>query len=86
MRKGIGLYRGKRKDNGEWVEGFLIKTNRHTYIAYAEQFDDDFNIKLFLSPQNIFIEVIPETVGEHIGMTDKKGKKIFLTKSIFLQM
>lgn len=66
------LFRGKRRDNGEWVEGFLFQTQEHTYIAYAEQFDDD----LFLSPINIFIEVIPETVGQCTGLT-KNGKKIF---------
>lgn len=66
------LFRGMRKDNGEWVEGFLFQTKEHTYIAYAEQFDDD----LFLSPKNIFIEVIPETVGQFIGLT-ANGKKIF---------
>ena len=26
------LHRGKREDNGEWVEGYLIKGNR-TYIV-----------------------------------------------------
>ena len=66
------LFRGMRKDNGEWVEGFLFQTKEHTYIAYAEQFDDD----LFLSPKNIFIEVIPETVGQFICLT-ANGKKIF---------
>lgn len=67
------LFRGKRVDNGEWAEGFLFQTQERTYIAYAEQFDDD----LFLSPKNIFIEVIPETVGQYTGLTDKNGKKIF---------
>ena len=67
------LFTGKRKDNGEWVEGFLFQTQEHTYIAYAEQFDDD----LFLAPETIFIEVIPETVGQCTGLTDKNGKKIF---------
>ena len=57
------LFKGKRVDNGEWVEGFLFQTIEHTYIAYAEQFDDD----LFLSPKNIFIEVIPETVRQYTG-------------------
>ena len=67
------LFKGKRKDNGEWIEGFLFQTQEHTYIAYAEQFDDD----LFLAPKNIFIEVIPETVGQYTGLTDKNSKKIF---------
>ena len=58
---------------GKWVEGFLFKTQEHTYIAYAEQFDDD----LFLSPKNIFVKVLPETVGQYTGLPDKNGKKIF---------
>lgn len=66
------LVKGKRKDNGEWVEGFLFQTREHTYIAYAEQFDDD----LFLSPKNIFIEVIPETVGQYTG-TNVGADKLF---------
>ena len=24
------LFRGKRKDNGEWIEGFLFQTKEHT--------------------------------------------------------
>lgn len=67
------LFRGKRKDNGEWVEGYLFKTMNTCYIAYSEQFDDD----LFFATENIFIQVIPETVGQWTGLTDKNGVKIF---------
>lgn len=66
------LYKGKCKHGEEWVEGFLFQTQEHTYIAYAEQFDDD----LFLSPKNIFIEVIPETVGRYTGK-DICGQELF---------
>lgn len=67
------LFRGKRADNGEWVEGYLLSTVNHTYIVYTDQYDDD----LFFSPKNIFIAVDPETVGQYTGLTDKNGKKIF---------
>ena len=67
------LFRAKRIDDGEWVEGFLFSTNEHTYIAYPNQFDDD----LFLSPKEIFIEVDPKTVCQYTGLTDKNGRKIF---------
>ena len=63
------LFRGKRTDNGEWVEGHLIvypKTKR-TKIMVWEWADLEFNA----------IEVRPETVGQFTGLTDKNGKKVF---------
>lgn len=63
------LFRGKRIDNGEWVEGYLIvfPKSKRTKIMVWEQADLDFNA----------IEVNPETVGQFTGLTDKNGKKIF---------
>ena len=58
------LFRGKRKYNGEWVEGFYYKDlwsdNAH-YIIY----------------DGTDYEIIPETVGQYTGKTDKNGKNIF---------
>ena len=67
------LFKAKRVDNGEWVEGWLFKTQEHSYIAYDKQFDDD----LFLSPQNIFIAVDENTICQYTGLTDKNGNKIW---------
>ena len=67
------LFKGKRIDNGEWVEGYLFKTNEHTYIAYGGQFDDD----LFLSPHNIFIEVDENTLCQYTGLKDKNGNNFW---------
>ena len=69
MRDNMGLYKGKRNPNGEWVEGNLIifpKTKR-TKIMVWEWADLDFNA----------IEVRPETVGQYTGRTDKNRKRIF---------
>ena len=71
MRRQI-LFRGKRKDNGQWVEGNLVyvkdEDGKRIYptIVYSygpDTFDWD--------------EVDPETVGQYIGMLAKGNIKIF---------
>ena len=59
------VFRGKSIDNGEWVEGTI-----------------HFNGKYILSNKHRnnyheWVEIIPETVGQYTGMTDKNGTKIF---------
>lgn len=64
------LFRGKREDNGEWIYGsYLEVENRKTKektCAIFEYYDDENDS-----------EVLPDTVGQYIGLTDKNGKKIF---------
>lgn len=67
------LFKAKRIDNGEWVEGYVFETNDNSYIAYNGQFDDD----LFLSPQNIFIPIDANTICQYTGLTDKNGNMIW---------
>ena len=63
------LFRGKRTDNGNWIDGHLIvyPKSKRTKIMVWEQADLEFNA----------IEVRPETVGQYTGLTDKNGTKIF---------
>lgn len=67
MREHIGLYRGKRTDNGEWVQGYLTG-------ALGGGFWIDESTKLGVP---IIRKVDPETIGECTGLTDKNGKLIF---------
>lgn len=76
------LFRGKRKDNSEWVEGSLILTTsvkEKTYIVdscycYDGCIDEDGYADF--DRLNAF-EVIPSTVGQYTGLTDKNGTNIF---------
>lgn len=60
------LFKGKRKDNGEWVEGFYVHLPRGRYQK------DEHLIQTVKENGNIgqLYEVIPETVGQFTGLTD----------------
>ena len=62
------LFKAKRKDNGEWVEGYLMDEN---YINVP--FNDYDACGRFDDP----IEIDPETICQYTGLTDKNGKKIW---------
>lgn len=74
MRENMGLYRGKRKDTGEWVHGSLFVGFGKTYICPEAIAMYYFDGALCLGG---FIEVDPETVGQYTGRTDNKGTKVF---------
>ena len=70
------LFRGKRVDNGEWVEGYYvydesgqITENSTAYIYYLNTHPCGYSLIPF--------EVIPESVGQYTGMNDKNGRKVF---------
>lgn len=64
------LFRGKRIDNGEWVEGLPWKKKYNTNKLFISCFPDkDDNEEAFV--------VVHETVGQYTGLTDKNGTKIF---------
>lgn len=70
------LFRGKRKDNGEWVEGCLLKVTIDGKTAYLI-FGDNFSLVGGDVKALSHALVDPATVGQYTGLTDKNGKRIF---------
>lgn len=72
------LFRGKRVDNGEWVEGGYIPLDVESGYTYiVEPYNYASTLPALEVIKNNAILVLPETVGLFTGLTDKNGKKIF---------
>ena len=69
MREHMGLFRGKRIDTGEWVEGALIPWKDGDAEICASATDNAIEMDKFL--------VGPDTIGECTGKMDVNGKKVF---------
>ena len=71
------LFRGKRLDNGEWVEGaFLNDRNGAFYICPAVS-DISYGDSGARRSIGCWYKVDPSTVGQYTGLNDKNGKRIF---------
>lgn len=79
------LFIAKQLDNGEWVEGYLVKwIDPLTLIPkfYILTQEEDISGTTgeptgWLKAEMCKYEVEPSTIGQYIGKTDKNGKKIF---------
>ena len=74
MRENIGLFRGKRIDNGEWVEGWLIDYRPYREWVAITAFVDGSDGYTW---RRLEIEVDPNSIGECTSLKDKNGKLIF---------
>ena len=70
------LFRAKRKDNGEWVEGSLVKIEENCFriatqedVAYAYPDKTTYAAWMY--------DVCEDTICQYTGIKDKNGNKIF---------
>ena len=68
------LFRAKRTDNGEWIEGYYASQSNHACFANGLKHQHfickDICLDFNLGGLQEF-EVAPETVGQYTGLTDK---------------
>ncbi|NFH90519.1 hypothetical protein FDA33_09975 [Clostridium botulinum] len=79
-------FRGKRKDNNEWVYGYFYKQEAPLQCIQSENTNskDEQSFIIYAGfadwnmPRPMYqVEVIPETVAPYIGKKDKCGKEIY---------
>lgn len=65
------LFRGKRVDNGEWVEGYVWSAGDEMVFIRSREYADEEHFQL------IDHFVSPETICQYTGMRDRNGERIF---------
>ena len=66
------IFKAKRKDNGEWVEGYCVYCRKRHYVLPVVN-----EIIGYDEREDKWIEINPDTLCQYTGLTDKNGKKIW---------
>lgn len=66
------LFKAKRLDNGEWVEGYYVYCRKRHYILPVLNKAIGFDER-----EDEWVEADPNTICQYTGLTDKNGKRIW---------
>lgn len=69
------LFKAKRKDNGEWVDGYYLNVAKINPFICTGKIKLDGAVKGVIAPE--MYEIDPDTLCQYTGLTDKNGKKIW---------
>ncbi len=80
------LFKAKRKDNGEWVEGYYIYHIKRTICPFGDSVKPEDEQHVIMQDgfsdwnmprDTVVYEIDPDTLCQFTGLTDKNGKKIW---------
>ena len=69
------LFKAKRLDNGEWVEGYYLNIAKINHFICTGKIKLDGALKGIIAPE--MYEIDPDTLCQYTGITDKSGQKIW---------
>ena len=69
------LFKAKRKDNGEWVEGYYLNVAKINHFICTGKIKLDGAVKGIIAPEMYAINAT--TLCQYTGLTDKNGQKIW---------
>lgn len=80
------LFKAKRKDNGEWVEGYYIYHIKRTICPFGDSVKPEDEQHVIMQDgfsdwnmprDTVVYEIDPDTLCQYTGLTDKNGNKIW---------
>lgn len=71
------LFRGKRIDNGKWIEGAFLNDRGGAFYICPSVSDITYGDNGNRRRIGCWYKVDPSTVGQFTGLYDKNGKKVF---------
>lgn len=71
------LFKAKRIDNGEWVEGSLIDSGNHYQVFIYPHDDSASTMSCKTLVYHGMVAVDSNTICQYTGLTDKNGNKIW---------
>ena len=69
------LFKAKRLDNSEWVEGYYLNIAKINHFICTGKIKLDGALKGIIAPEMYAID--PDTLCQYTGLTDKNGQKIW---------